>query len=145
MSGVVLGLQVTTPRSVIRPAEPVLYIIPRDRPLVISAQVAPINIDEIGVGQSVRLAFPAFSARNTPDIFGHVTRVSADALVDQQSQIPYFRAEIVLNDGEAAKLGDAVLLPGMPVEAFIRTGARTPVSYLLKPLTDYFTLAFREE
>ena len=145
VSGVVLGLQVTTPRSVIRPAEPVLYIIPQDRPLVISAQVAPINIDEISVGQSVRLAFPAFSARNTPDIFGHVTQVSADALVDQQSQIPYFRAEIVLNDGEAAKLGDAVLLPGMPVEAFIQTGARTPMSYLLKPLTDYFTLAFREE
>ena len=46
---------------------------------------------------------------------------------------------------EAAKLGDAVLLPGMPVEAFIQTGARTPMSYLLKPLTDYFTLAFREE
>jgi len=145
VSGVVLGLQVTTPRSVLRAAEPVLYIIPQDRPLVITAQVTPIHIDEVHVGQKVRLAFPAFSARTTPEIFGHVATVSADALVDQRTQAPFFRAEILLDEGELAKLKTQTLLPGMPVEAFIETGARSPMSYLLKPFTDYFKLAFREQ
>jgi HlyD family secretion protein len=144
VSGLVLGLQVTTPRSVLRPAEPVLYIIPQDRPLVITAQIQPIHIDEVHVGQKVRLAFPAFSARTTPEIYGHVTTISADALQDQRTQASYFKAEILLDEGELAKLKTQTLLPGMPVEAFIETGARSPMSYLLKPFTDYFTLAFRE-
>jgi HlyD family secretion protein len=144
VSGLVLGLQVTAPRSVLRPADPVLYIIPQDRPLVISAQISPINIDEVHIGQEVRLVFSTFSARSTPELFGHVTKLSADALTDQRTQIPYYRAEIVLDDGELAKLSDLTLLPGMPVETFIQTGARTPMAYLLKPFTDYFNLAFRE-
>jgi HlyD family secretion protein len=144
MAGIVLGLQVTTPRSVLRAADPVLYIIPQDRPLVVSVRVQPINIDEIHPGQQVRLVFPAFSARSMPEIFGHITTVSADALTDQRSQIAYFRAEILLNDGELAKLTQQTLLPGMPVEAFIETGARSPISYLLKPFTDYFSKAMRE-
>lgn len=144
VSGLVLGLQVTAPRSVLRPADPVLYIIPQDRPLVITAQIIPIHVDEVHVGQAVRLVFPAFSARSTPELMGHVTTVSADALTDQRSQASYYRAEIVLDAGEMAKLTDQTLLPGMPVEAFIQTGARTPMAYLLKPFTDYFNLAFRE-
>lgn len=144
VSGIVLGLQVTTPRSVLRAAEPVLYIIPQDRPLVITAQVQPIHIDEVHVGQQVRLVFPAFSARTTPEIFGHVTTISADALVDQRTQAQFYKAEIILNEGELAKLGKETLLPGMPVEAFIETGARSPMSYMLKPFTDYFKMAFRE-
>lgn len=144
MSGIVLGLLVTAPRSVLRAAEPVLYIIPQDKPLVISAQVQPIHIDEVHEGQEVRLVFPAFSARTTPEIFGHVAALSADAFVDQRTQARYFRADIVLNDGEMAKLKDKTLLPGMPVEAFIETGSRSPMSYFLKPFTDYFNFAFRE-
>ena len=144
VSGLVLGMQVTTPRSVLRPADPVLYLIPQDRPLVISAQVQPIHIDEVHVGQKVRLVFSAFSARTTPELFGHVATVSADALQDQRTQASYFRAEILLDEGEIAKLNGQTLLPGMPVEAFIETGARSPMAYLLKPFTDYFKMAFRE-
>ncbi len=144
VSGIVLGLTVTTPRAVIRPADPVLYIVPQDRPLVIATQVQPIHVDEVRVGQAVRLVFSAFSARTTPEVSGHVVLVSADALVDQRSQSTYYRAEIVLDPGELEKLGDVVLVPGMPVEAFIQTGARTPMAYLLKPFTDYFERAFRE-
>jgi HlyD family secretion protein len=144
VSGIVLGLTVTTPRAVIRPADPVLYIVPQDRPLVIATQVQPIHVDEVRVGQAVRLVFSAFSSRTTPEVSGHVVLVSADALVDQRSQTTYYRAEIVLDPGELEKLGDVVLVPGMPVEAFIQTGARTPMAYLLKPFTDYFERAFRE-
>lgn len=145
VSGIVLGLQVTTPRAVIRPADPVLYLIPQDRPLVIAAQVSPIHVDEVFAGQEAKLHFSAFSARTTPELMGHVTKVSADALVDQRTQASYYRVEIIPDPGELTKLGGQTLLPGMPVETFIKTGDRTPLAYLVKPFMDYFNRAFREE
>lgn len=144
VSGIVLGLQVTTPRAVLRPADPVLYLIPQDRPLVIAAQVSPIHIDQVYAGQEARLHFSAFNSRTTPELKGHIAVVSADALIDQRSQASYYRAEIVLDPGEIDKLEGLTLLPGMPVEAFIRTHDQTPLAYLLKPFTDYFNRAFRE-
>lgn len=142
-SGTVLGLQVTTPRAVIRPAEPVAYIIPQDRPLVIAAQVSPIHVDEVRVGQPVKLVFPAFSSRTTPELNGYVALISADALSDSATGMTFYRAEIALSPEEAARLGHP-LLPGMPVEAFIQTEPRTPLAYLIKPFSDYFNHAFRE-
>lgn len=143
VAGTVLGLQFTTPRAVLRPADLVAYIIPQDRPLIIMAQVSPLHVDEVQVGQPVKLMFPTFSARTTPELEGRVLLVSADALTDPASQATFYRAEIALDAAEAARL-DQTLLPGMPVEAFIQTGARAPMAYLLKPFTDYFTHAFRE-
>jgi HlyD family secretion protein len=144
VAGIVLGLQVTTPRAVLRAAEPVLYVIPQDRPLVITARIAPIHIDEVAVGQPAELVFSAFSARDTPHLQGKVTRVSADALMDSQTGATYYTAELQLDDGEQTRLGDSALLPGMPVEVFLQTGRRTPLAYLVKPFTDYFVRAFRE-
>lgn len=144
VAGIVLGLAVTTPRAVIRPADPILFLVPQDRPLLIAAQIAPIHIDEVHVGQTVRLTFPAFAARTTPELTGTLALVSADALTDPKTGQTYYRAEITLAPDQAAALGGLTLLPGMPVDAFIRTGARTPMAYLLKPFTDYFSRAFRE-
>jgi HlyD family secretion protein len=145
VSGLVLGLQVTTPRAVIRAAEPVLYLVPQDRPLVIAAQVSPLQIDGLRVGQPVRLVLSALIGGGaTPELTGHVAQISADALTDPQSHARYFRAEIKLDPAELARLGGQTLLPGMPVEAFIQTGTRTPLAYLVKPFTDYFQRAFRE-
>ncbi|MCA0273253.1 MAG: HlyD family type I secretion periplasmic adaptor subunit [Proteobacteria bacterium] len=144
VAGIVHALQVTTPRSVVRAAEPVLYIIPQDRPLVIAAQVTPIHIDEIVVGQPVTLRFAAFDSRTTPELTGRVRQISADALTDEANNQSFYRAEIVLEPGEMAKLGGRPAIPGMPVEVFIRTGDRTPLAYLMKPLAEYFNRAFRE-
>ncbi len=144
VSGLVHAMAVTTPRSVVRPAEPVLYLVPQDRPLVIGAQIQTINVDEVSVGQPVTLRFSAFASRTTPEVFGQISRVSADALVDEATHAHYYRAEVVLNPGEIDKLGGLVLVPGMPVEVFIRTGERSPLTYLLKPFADYFNRAFRE-
>ncbi len=145
VSGIVYGLQVHTPRSVIRAADPVLYLVPQDRPLVIAARVEPIHIDQIFVGQEVALRFSALDQRNTPELTGTVKQVSADAFEDQASRLSFYRAEIVLNEGELARLpAGTVLIPGMPVETFIKTEDRTPLAYLIKPLADYFTKAFRE-
>ncbi len=142
-SGTILGMQVTTPRAVLRAADPVAFVIPQDRPLVIAAQITPINIDEVHVGQAVKLVFPAFSSRTTPELDGRITLVSADSLTDQATNTTYYRAEIALEANEAERLGQT-LLPGMPVDAFIQTTPRSPMAYLLKPFTDYFNQAFRE-
>lgn len=144
VSGVVHALQVTTPRSVIRAADPVLYLIPQDRPLIIAARVSPVHVDEVRVGQEVTLRFAALDSRTTPELFGQVARISADALTDEASRSAYYRAEVTLEPGELAKLAGHAIIPGMPVEVFIRTGERTPLAYLVKPLAEYFNRAFRE-
>lgn len=145
VSGIVYNMRVQTMRSVVRGADPVLFLIPQDRPLVIAARVDPIHIDQIVTGQQVNLRFSALDQRTTPELVGQVALVSADAFEDEAVGISYYRAEIVLNPGELDKLTDGqVLLPGMPVEAFIRTADRSPLAYLIKPMSDYFNRAFRE-
>ena len=145
VSGVVLAMSVFAERAVIRPAEPVLYIVPQDRPLLIAARISPINVDEVYVGQQVTIRFAALDSRTTPELFGHVVSVSPDVLVDDNTGASYYKVEIRLNEGETAKLPDGVsLVPGMPADSFIRTSDRTPLAYLVKPLTEYFNKAFRE-
>ena len=145
VSGIVYNMRVQTLRSVILPADPVLFLIPQDRPLVIAARVDPIHIDQIVTGQAVNLRFSALDQRTTPELVGQVALVSADAFEDEALGASYYRAEIVLNPGEQDKLADGqVLIPGMPVEAFIRTDDRSPLTYLVKPMLDYFNRAFRE-
>ncbi|MEP3945142.1 HlyD family type I secretion periplasmic adaptor subunit [Ascidiaceihabitans sp.] len=145
VSGIVYGMRVQTPRSVIRAADPVLFLIPQDRPLLIVSRVDPLHIDQITVGQQVNLRFSALDRRTTPELVGQVTLISADAFDDEALGIAYYRAEITLNVGELAKLNEGdVLIPGMPVEAFIRTADRSPLAYLVKPMADYFNRAFRE-
>lgn len=145
VSGIIYGLQVQTPRSVVRAAEPLMFLVPQDRPLVIAARVLPIHIDQIVVGQQVNLRMSALDQRTTPELVGQVMQISADAIEDEATGQSYFRAEIALNPGEMDKLPEGtILLPGMPVEAFIRTGERSPMAYLVKPVADYFARAFRE-
>ncbi|WP_353346408.1 HlyD family type I secretion periplasmic adaptor subunit [Litorivita sp. NS0012-18] len=145
VSGVVYGLSVFAERAVIRPADPLMFIVPQDRPLIVEAQIEPIHIDQIFVGQEVNLRMSALDQRSTPELVGRVVQISADAFQDDATRLSYYRAEIVISEGEQAKLPpESPLIPGMPVEAFIRTADRTPIAYLVKPFTDYFTKAFRE-
>jgi HlyD family secretion protein len=145
VAGVVLGMQIQTLRSVVSPAEPVMHIVPQDRPLVIAAQVLPTDIDQLHIGQDVTLIFSALDQSETPELFGYVDQISADAFQDQSSGLSFYRAEVLLKQGEMERLPkDVVLIPGMPVESFIQTVERTPLDYLLKPLMDYFNKAFRE-
>ncbi|SCY12418.1 HlyD family type I secretion periplasmic adaptor subunit [Paracoccus tibetensis] len=144
VAGIVYNMQVTTPRSVIRPADPLLHIIPQDRPLVITSRIATINIDEIQLGQPVALRFSAFSSRTSAEIEGSVSRISADVLIDEATRTPYYRVEVSIMPDELQKRPDLALVPGMPVEVYVQTGDRTPMAYLLKPLADYFNRAFRE-
>ena len=145
VSGIVYDLTIFAPRSVVRPADPLMYLVPQDRPLVIAAEVETIHIDQVFVGQEVNVRFSAFDQRRTPELIGRVTQVSADAFEDERRGASFYRAEIILVDGEIEKLpDDLTLIPGMPAESFLRTNDRTPLDYLIKPLADYFAKAFRE-
>lgn len=144
MSGIVHGLTVHAIRSVVRAADPILYVVPTDSPLVITTKISALHVDQVHVGQDASLRFSTFDQRTTPEIFGKVAKVSADVFQDEVTGMSYYSAEILPNDGEMARLGSVELLPGMPVEAYIKTEDRSPLSYLTKPFTDYFNRAFRE-
>lgn len=141
--GVVYGLSVFAAEAVLRPAEPVMYLVPQNRPLVITARVAATDVDQVFVGQAATLHFASFDQRTTPQLFGTVGNVSADAFTDDRTGMSFYRIELLLNDGEMARIQDTIL-PGMPVEAFISTTDRSPMAYLTKPLADYFNKAMRE-
>ncbi|MEX0317330.1 MAG: HlyD family type I secretion periplasmic adaptor subunit [Ruegeria sp.] len=143
VTGVIYGSQIFALQSVVEPAQPMMYVVPRDTPLLIAARVEAIHVDQLYVGQPATLRFPAFDQRETPEIAGQVINISADVFTDDATGISFYRAELLPGEDQVARLGDQVLLPGMPVEALIKTDERTPLSYLTKPLTDYFTKAFR--
>ena len=144
-SGIVHALAVHARESVIQPAEPLLYIVPEDEALIVAVEVTPNEIDSVHLGQEVDVRFPAFNARTTPSISGYVQTISADRRVDDQSGESFYAVEISLDEPALdAAIDKAELLPGMPVEAYLRTEMRTPISYLTKPLTDQIARAMRE-
>ena len=128
----------------IQPAEPLLYLIPQDQPLIVSARVEAIHIDQVFVGQTATLRFTAFNQRLTPEVIGQVTSVSADVFQDELTGLNYYRVDLIPRAEELPKLEGQDLLPGMPVETYLRTDDRTPLSYLTKPLADYFGRAMRK-
>ena len=144
-SGVIYGKQFHALRSVVRPAETILFIVPQNTPLIITTKIPAIHIDQVYVGQTASLHFSAFDLRSTPVIIGHVSKVSPDVFVDETTGASYYTAEIKPNSEELIKLDGLEVLPGMPVETFLKTTDRTPLEYLVKPLADYFNKAFRSD
>ncbi len=142
LAGVVHGLRVETVGGVIPAGAVVATIVPEEGPLVLRSRVAAAQIDEVRVGQAVTVRFPAFSRRTASEFAGLVHTVSADALDEEAGGDRYYMAEITLSGAAARSAG---LVPGMPGEAFIQTRARTPLAFLLDPLTAYLRHAFREE
>ncbi len=143
--GIVHGLTVHAVRSVVRPAEPILYVVPSDSRLVIEARVQTTEIDQIRAGQPATLRFSSFSSRKTPEVNGRIRTISADVFADEITGANYYLARIDIDEGEMEKLEGLELVPGMPVEAFMRTADRTPLEFLTKPLTDYLNRAFIED
>lgn len=145
VSGRVHELVVYTVGQVVQPGETLMRIVPDTGDLVIDAQVAPQDIDQVLPGQDAFLRFSAFSQRTTPELHGTVVRISPDIVSDQRTGLAYYEVRISVPEAERERLGAFELLPGMPVESFIRTGDRTVLSYLVKPLSDHLTRAFRQD
>lgn len=132
------------PGAVLRPAEPAAEIVPIDAAPLVAVQIRPDDIDRVFPGQPVRVLLPASGGRDRAEVEGRITLLSPDALEDPRSGQRHFRAEIGLDPAALATLEDRSLPPGLPVEAQIRTGARSPLAWLMAPLTVYITRAFRD-
>ncbi len=145
VDGKIQELSMHTVGGVVRPAEPILKIVPSDKHLLINVRIDPLNIDQIYVGQSAFVKLTAFNSRIAPDLECRVLNVSADLVSDDRSGLSWYEVDLELQHSEMAKLGDLALVSGMPAEAFIRTSDRTVMTYLLKPLSDQIFRAFREE
>ena len=129
----------------IRAGETIMVFVPKADNLTVEAKLAPQDIDQVRLGQSAVLRFSAFNQRTTPEISGNVSRISADITIDNRSGASFYTIRIAMTSAEVARLGDLALVPGMPVEVFIKTGNRKVISYLVKPLSDQISRAFRED
>jgi HlyD family secretion protein len=142
--GMVLQNNVHTVGGVITAGDAMMMIVPQADDLSVEAKVDPKDIDKLQIGQKTLMRFSAFNQRTTPELTGAVTRVSADVTTDQRTGQSYYTIRVSLPPAEVARLGDNKLIPGMPVEAFVQTGDRTMLSYLMKPLHDQLMRSFRE-
>lgn len=158
IAGEVFDMTVFANSEVVRPGEPIMQIVPHDAALVVMARIEPVDVDQVFPRQPVVLRFPAFPQRETPEFDGHVVRVSADAVLDESTGLSWYEVELAM-EGLAAgdeeqgpggevprrQFGGLDIAPGMPVEAYIQTGQRTVIDYLVKPVTDFFYRSMREE
>ena len=144
--GVVQDLAVFAAGAVVSPGQPIMMIVPTADRLVLEAKVEPTKRDQVNIDGPARVVFSTFNQRTTPQLSGKVVKISPDRKIDELTGAAYFAVEVLLSEEERDKLGsENVLVPGLPAEIFIETDKRTPMSYLLKPLTDNFGRAFREK
>jgi len=142
--GMVFQSTVHTVGGVITAGDTIMLIVPDADQLSVESRVNPQDIEQIQLGQTALLRLSALNQRTTPELFGKVTRIAADASTDQRTGQSFYIIRISMPPEEIVKLGDVRLLPGMPVEAFVQTGERTMISYLTKPLRDQLMRMFRE-
>jgi len=143
--GMVEQSTVHTVGGVINAGDAIMMIVPQGDGLQVEAKVNPQDIDKLQIGQKTLLRLSAFNSRTTPELNGLVTRVSPDVTTDQRTGQSYYTIRVSMPPEEVARLGEVKLIPGMPVEAFVETGDRTLLSYLIKPLKDQLMRAFREK
>ncbi len=142
--GMVVGLAVFTVGGVVQAGAPLMDVVPDDEPLRVDAQISPHLIDRVQVGLPVDLMFTSFNTSTTPRVPGVVKMVGADVLVDPTSKQPFYRAQVEVTDEGMHRLGKNKVIPGMQVQVFIRTGERTLLNYLLKPIRDRLRPALTE-
>ena len=124
--------------------DPIMLIVPESDQLTVEVKIDPKDIEQIRLGQPAVLRFSAFSLRTTPEVNGTVSRIAADTSTDQRTGQSYYLARIATRVAVVGDLGELKVTPGMPVEAFIQTGERTLLSYLVKPLHDQLLQAYRQ-
>lgn len=143
--GMVLQSTVHTVGGVVIAGDAMMLIVPQTDNLSVEAKVNPQDIDQLQLGQKTLLRLSALNQRTTPELNGLVSRISPDTTTDPRTGIPTYTIRISLPPQEVARLGEVKLIPGMPVEAFVQTGERTLMAYLVKPLRDQLMRAFREK
>jgi len=145
LAGTVVGLQIHTRGGVIAGGEVLLGIVPADERLIIEARLDPKDIDVVRPGLPAHVRFSAFSSRTHSPVEAKVVTVSADRFTDERSGVPYYKVQVVITEDIEKALHGETLYPGMQAEVMIVTGSRTPMDYLLEPLTSSIDRAFRED
>lgn len=142
-SGTVEKIAFAAIGDVVRPAEPIMEIVPDRDVMVVEAAVSPADIDQVAKGQKARVRFSAFNRAATPEINGTVVYVATDRTENAEAQAAFYMVRIVVNQNEIQR-ERLDLRSGMPAEVYIETGSRSLLSYLTKPLRDQFMRAFRD-
>ena len=145
IAGVVHELAVHTVGGVAAAGEQLMLIVPSADELSIEVRVQTSDIDHISIGQPAVLRLPALNQQTTPQGRGVISRISPDISRESQTGLMYFTARIAPDAGFRSTPHGRKLVPGMPVEAFIETSQRSALTYLMKPLSDQFNRAFREQ
>jgi len=143
--GIVNGMQIHTIGEVVQPGVNIAEVVPQSDELIIEANVSPIDIDRVTVGQEATISFSAFSSGLVPTIYGKVIGISADSLIDQTTGAPYYLARVEVTPEGMMDMGDLVLVSGMPAEVFINTGTRTFLQYIFRPFTTALSRSFIED
>ncbi|AXP03250.1 HlyD family type I secretion periplasmic adaptor subunit [Pseudomonas fluorescens] len=144
-SGMVMGMTVHTLGAVVSPGTALLDIVPANEELIVEAQVSPMDIDRIALGKLADIRFSAFKSSTTPVIEGRLVQISADRLINKDTGTAYYLARVALTDKGRQTLGSLTLVPGMPVEVLVNTGARTLLQYLMQPASNVFARSLIED
>lgn len=146
VSGVIHESIVHTVGGVINPGETLMMVVPQENRLIIDARVSPIDIDKLTVDQAVVVRMSGLDTRATPELKATIRSISPDLSTDRMTGYQFYLIRIDVPDTELAKLpAGTKLVPGMPAEAFVQTGDRTVLSYLVKPLAEAISHTFRED
>ncbi|MCB5321430.1 HlyD family type I secretion periplasmic adaptor subunit [Yersinia intermedia] len=145
VAGTVVEMKVFTEGGVIAAGQSLMEILPDDQPLFVDARVPVEMVDKIHSGLAVELQFTAFNQSTTPKVEGTVKLLSADRILDERTQEPYYSLRVEVSETARQKLDHLEIKPGMPVQGFVRTGERSMINYLFKPLMDRLHIALTEE
>jgi HlyD family type I secretion membrane fusion protein len=143
--GIVDKLTLSTIGGTVQPYEPIAEIVPVGDAMVVETPVSISDIDRVYVGQVARIHFSAFNAQTTPEIQGKVSWVSAEKTIDEHTGMSFYKVRVAIDQKALANAHIPKLVPGMPAETYIQTGARSMLSYLTKPLRDQAGRAFRHD
>jgi HlyD family secretion protein len=149
VKGVVVKLRFHTRGGVVEPGKPIMELLPLNEPLIIEARVRPQDIDSVKRGQEAMVRLTALSQRVTPMVSGDVIYLSADTVADEKKSqqtgpSDIYVVRVRLHNSEVAAIHGFNPTPGMPAEVFIKTSERTFFQYIMKPIEDSMSRAFRE-
>lgn len=149
VKGVVVKLRFHTRGGVVEPGKPIMELLPLNEPLIIEARVRPQDIDSVKHGQEAMVRLTALSQRVTPMVSGDVIYLSADTVADEKKSqqtgpSDIYVVRVRLHNSEVAAIHGFSPTPGMPAEVFIKTSERTFFQYIMKPIEDSMSRAFRE-
>jgi HlyD family type I secretion membrane fusion protein len=142
-SGTVEKIAFAAMGDVVKPAEPIMEIVPDADQMIVEAVISPDDVDQVRAGQPAIVRFPAVNRAATPEIEGRVIYVATDRSENPEAKQSFFLARISLDQGKLTSEG-LKLRSGMPAEVHIQTGNRSLLSYVFKPLRDQFARAFRD-